>query len=71
MQPYLHDGADTGVTEYEIGNDYIVVRFRSGRTYRYSHGRAGEVHVRRMKECARAGRGLSTYISQHVHDLHD
>jgi hypothetical protein len=71
MQPYLHAGPASGVTDYEIGTDYILVRFRGGRTYRYSHARAGVHHVERMKELARAGRGLATYISQHVQDLYD
>jgi hypothetical protein len=71
MRPYLHAGAASGVTDYEIGTDYVLVRFRDGRTYRYSHARAGVHHVERMKELASAGRGLATYISQHAHDLYD
>jgi hypothetical protein len=71
MQPYLHASARSGVTDYEIGTDYVLVRFRGGRTYRYSHARAGVHHVERMKEFASAGRGLATYISKHVHDLYD
>lgn len=71
MQPYLHRGGDTGVTDYEIGVEYILVRFRGGKTYRYSYAGAGRHHVERMKDYARSGKGLSTYISQHVHDLYD
>jgi hypothetical protein len=71
MQPYATLSGDAGVTAYEIGADYILVQFRKGRTYRYSYARAGEHHVERMKELAVAGRGLSTYISQHVHDRYD
>ena len=29
------------------------------------------MHVERMKVLAAAGRGLSTYINKHVHDLYD
>jgi hypothetical protein len=32
----------------------------------YDHSRPGPEHVARMQELARGGRGLSTYISQHV-----
>jgi hypothetical protein len=71
MEPYRHIGPESGVTDYEIGADYVLVRFRGGRTYRYSHARAGEHHIGRMKELAKAGRGLATYISQQVHDLYD
>lgn len=71
MQRYPNLSGDSGVTAYEIGVDHIIVQFRGGRSYRYSHARAGRQHVDRMKELAMAGRGLSTYISQHVHDDYD
>jgi len=71
MQRYLNLSGDSGVTAYEIGADYIMVQFRRGGPYRYSYAGAGQHHVERMKELAVAGRGLSTYISQHVHDRYD
>ena len=71
MQPYQDLSGGSGVTAYEIGEDYIVVEFRGGRTYRYSNAVAGELHVHRMKKLAAVGRGLSTYVSQHVHDRYD
>ena len=61
MQPYRHSGSTAGILAYEIGRDYIRIRFRSGRTYRYSYARAGATHVERMKELAKLGRGLTTY----------
>ncbi len=71
MQPYLNLDGDAGVTDYEAGRDYLLVRFRSGKVYRYSHARAGALHVERLKTLAKSGRGLSTYISQYAHDLYD
>jgi hypothetical protein len=71
VQRYRNLSGDSGVTAYEIGVDYIVVQFRGGRSYRYSHAGAGQCHVERMQELAVAGHGLSTYISQHVHDRYD
>ena len=71
VQPYRHAGSDAGILAYETGRDYIRVRFRSGRISRYSHARAGASHVERMKELAKLGRGLTTYISKNVHDLYD
>jgi hypothetical protein len=70
MDAYLHAGG-SGVTHYEVGADFVRVRFHGGRVYRYSYARAGVHHVERMKELAKAGRGLATYISQHAHDLYD
>jgi hypothetical protein len=72
MQRYLNLSGDSGVTRYEIGDDYILVKFRNNdRPYRYSYARAGKKHVDRMKALAIAGRMLGTYISQNVHDLCD
>ena len=71
MQRYLGLSGDAGVIAYEIGADYVRVRFRNGKPYRYSYASAGREHVEEMKKRASKGRGLSTYISQHVHDLYD
>jgi hypothetical protein len=71
MQPYPNLSNGSGVSAYEIGADYIIVQFHRGRPYRYSYASAGEHHVERMKELAASGRGLSTYISQHVHNQYE
>lgn len=72
MQRYLNLNGDSGVTHYEIGSDYILVKFHGDKPpYRYSCARAGKKHVDRMKTLALAGRGLGTYISQNVHELYD
>jgi hypothetical protein len=66
MERYQNLEGDSGVVAFESGADYIKVRFRNGVTYVYDHVTPGEQHVARMHELARAGRGLSTYISQRV-----
>jgi hypothetical protein len=66
MERYQNVNADSGVEAYETGPDWIKVRFRNGPTYVYDSVKPGAEHVARMQELARAGRGLSTYISQHV-----
>jgi hypothetical protein len=71
VQPYLNRSGDSGVVAYDVGPDYIRVRFRGGGTYQYSYASAGQHHVEQMKTLATAGRGLSTYISQHVRRLYD
>lgn len=72
MRRYLNLNGDSGVTHYEIGADYIRVRFRGDKPpYRYSYARAGKQHVETMKALAAAGRMLGTYISQNVHHLYD
>jgi hypothetical protein len=66
MERYQNLSADSGVDGYECGPGWIKVRFRNGPTYVYDSVKPGAEHVARMQELARAGRGLSTYISQHV-----
>jgi hypothetical protein len=70
MQPYRDLSGTSGVQSYEYGDDWIRVRFRLGDAYVYDYASTGLHHVERMKELARLGRGLSTYISQHVRDAY-
>ena len=64
MTTYGNLAANSGVREFECGDDWIEVKFRSGVRYRYSDRSTGRSHVRAMQKRARDGRGLSTYISQ-------
>jgi hypothetical protein len=66
MERYQNLSGDAGVAYYESGPDFIKIQFHSGSTYVYDYTQPGPSHVERMKELARAGRGLSTYISKHV-----
>lgn len=68
MQPYANKSGNSGVVAFTIGSDFIVVAFTGGALYTYDYATAGKKHVEAMKTLARDGRGLSTYISQHVHD---
>ena len=72
MKRYLDLSGDSGVVAYELRPDAIKVKFRgSDRVYVYSHASAGATHVAHMKRLAEAGKGLSTYISRHVHDRYE
>lgn len=68
MQRYGNHSGESGVVAYDIDAGQIVVQFRSGQRYLYTEDSAGAENIARMQELARAGRGLSSYISQHVHD---
>ncbi|MDB6118889.1 MAG: hypothetical protein JWO08_2670 [Verrucomicrobiaceae bacterium] len=67
MTRYQNNSGRSGVLAYESGKDFIKVKFHDG-TYLYTHSSAGRAHIKAMKALASAGRGLSTYISQHVKD---
>ena len=67
----MNRSGDSGVSGYEIGFDYIRVRFGNARVYTYSYLRAGSLHVERMKVLAQRGSGLNSYINLHVKNLYD
>jgi hypothetical protein len=65
MKRYGNLSGNSGVTRFEIGRDSIVVEFQ-GVLYLYTNESAGKANVERMKALARAGSGLSGFISRHV-----
>jgi hypothetical protein len=68
MQRYSSKAGESGVVAYELGRGSIIVKFVGGEKYLYTDKSAGVKNIARMQELAQSGRGLSTFISQHVHD---
>jgi len=72
METYRNRNGDSGVSVYEIGADYIKVKFSGTfRTYTYSYRKAGNTHVDNMKRLAQSGSGLNSYINRYVKHLCD
>jgi len=71
MEQYRNLTGNSGVKSYEIGADYITIEFNDGAIYRYTHASAGKENVERMKGLARAGQGLSTFVSTTVSKLYE
>lgn len=63
MKPYKNSSGKSGVVAYEIGKDYIKVKFVDGPIYLYTWKSTGELNVEHMKKLATSGSGLSTFIS--------
>ena len=63
MQPYNDRGGDSNVDAFEIGDDYIKVRFQDGSIYLYTYAGAGSYHIENMKRLALNHDGLNAYIS--------
>ncbi len=66
MTEYKNLSEESGVTHYEILTDGIRVQWIGGDVYYYSVSSTGSNHIAEMKRLAQKGRGLATYISQHV-----
>ena len=72
MERYRNSSGSSGVSAYEIGSDYILVKFSgTAKTYRYSYRKAGQNHVEKLKQLAKSGSGLNSYINIHVKNLYD
>ena len=68
MELYLNRKGDSGVVAYQIGKESIVVQFQGGATFRYDYNIPGRIEVETMKALAKAGRGLSTFISTDIQE---
>lgn len=63
MQPYNDRDGDSNVDAFEIGSDYIKVRFNDRAVYTYTYMSAGMSHIENMKRLASAYDGLNAYIN--------
>lgn len=70
MQRYRNLDGASGVTAFETADDSIKVAFINGSIYEYDYASTGRGNIERMKRLAAEGRGLSTFISQRVHDAY-
>lgn len=68
MQRYANLGGNSPVTHYQILDNAIAVWFKNGKKnpYTYPTYLIGAYHLQQLIFKAKAGRGLSTYITQNV-----
>jgi len=66
METYKNLSGLSNVSAYEIGGESIKVWFKDGKGYLYDYSSAGRENIEKMKALAVAGRGLNTFINQHV-----
>ena len=64
MERYKNLNGDSGVTNFEIGTDWIKVWFN--KWYLYTYASAGSSNIEEMKKLAVAGRGLNSFIKKNV-----
>ncbi len=66
MTTYLNKNHTSGVSAYKEGLNYIIVKFKDGMFYLYTHKKTGEKLVERMKALAIEGQGLNAFIKRCV-----
>jgi hypothetical protein len=71
MKPYKNLSGISGVSHYEIGSDFIKVKFLDKKSYLYTYASAGVKNIEHMKQLAEEGRGLSSFISTTVRNAFD
>jgi len=69
METYGNRSGHSGVRSFEVRPDGIVIAFRSGERYFYSISECGAETVDELIQHARKGKGLATYINQHIRDV--
>ncbi|WP_413519714.1 hypothetical protein [Psychrobacter glacincola] len=66
MEKYRDIGGNSGISAYEVGDDFIIVRFKKGGMYLYNYSITGSSHVNKMVELARIGNGLNGYMNLNI-----
>ncbi|MBI1326213.1 MAG: hypothetical protein GC136_01055 [Alphaproteobacteria bacterium] len=66
MKQYLDSNGDSGVAAYDVGADFIHVRFKDGWIYEYTSSSVGAHSLDAMKSLARSGDGLNSFINKQV-----
>ena len=65
MKKYTNDTRKSPITHYEIGEEFIRVKFRKA-LIEYDNQTHSKIHVDKMKTLAKSGEGLSRYITKNV-----
>ncbi len=71
MTKYKNLSGESGIMSYELGSDFIRIQFQDKEIYLYTENSTGAEHIAKMKELAEKGRGLNTYINQHVRSKYE
>ena len=68
MKPYKN--LDSGITAYDIFEDYIIIQFKKEKKYRYDESCVGKECLENMNKFAQKGDNLNTYINKnrHIHE---
>lgn len=66
MNTYRNMSGTKGVSEYELGEESIRLKFDTTKVFIYDYKYTGKEQVEKMKILAHQGVGLNQYINQNV-----
>jgi hypothetical protein len=66
MERYRNLSGDSAVKAYECGPEFIRIQFSDGAVYLYTYSSTGSYNIEQMKQLAKNGRGLNSFISTTV-----
>ena len=64
MEPYANLSGRSGVFQYEIGKEWIMIMFDKGEIRTYNYDEYGEDDVEEMKQLAKSGEGLNRFLNE-------
>lgn len=56
----------SGISRYFLGDDFIIVAFKNGSSYKYTNRSAGKININLMKNFAEKNEGLMRFINDNV-----
>jgi hypothetical protein len=68
MKPYRALSGNAGIVSFAEGDDFIRLQFVDGSVYLYNYASTGKPNVEQMKRLAKSGKGLTTFLNQHVRE---
>jgi hypothetical protein len=68
MTRYKNTSGIAGISAFSAGKDHIAIQFVDSSVYLYNYAVTGKEKVEEMKRLAKEGKGLTTFINQHVRD---
>lgn len=66
MERYANRGGDSNIAWCEIAATSRSVQFTDGPVYMYTYQSTGSVNIKHMKQLARSGQGLNSFINRSV-----
>ncbi len=65
MQRYRNWSGTSGIRFFDLGADYIVLKWATGEPFTYTYESVGQQNIEEMKRLALKGSHLNKFINEH------